>query len=133
LEDFDDTYRFLSRWEVATRQEKDETLVNSLNAQEKGSILRRRAISPEKLPKLKCFSNNFSNNLRSGFQNLRISPRKLFRKQIKNLSVDRQNSTSPLYRMNSSLKSEKPSIITSPILYFLPKITVSKAKLISRC
>lgn len=93
-----------------------------------------QAASPEKLPKVRNlnFPLSFSNNLNSSLHKTNKFKRKTFVQEKKNQSVCARDYKSPLYRMNSGIKPEKPNLFASPILYFLPKITISKAGLVKR-
>lgn len=93
-----------------------------------------KSVSPEKLPKLKSprVQLSFSNNLNTHLHKTKNFKRKTFVQERKNLSVCIREYKSPLYRMNSDIKTEKPNLFTSPILYFLPKIAISKAGLVKR-
>jgi hypothetical protein len=135
LDDSDELCPYLSGWEVnvSSVPRPYQSPKSSLSIQQNSSILKSRVISPEKLPKLTRVPLNQSSHLSNLITRDKTPMRKIIVRERRNLSLCRQNSKSPIYQMSSSLKQDNLSIAASPILYFLPKITVSKAKLLRRC
>ena len=135
LDDSEELCPYLSGWEVNLNSvpKPYQSPKSSLSIQQNSVMFKSRVISPEKLPKLARVPLNQSNHLSNLISRDKTPMRKIIQRERRNLSLCRQNSKSPIYRMSSSLKQDNLSLVVSPILYFLPKITVSKAKLLRRC
>ena len=135
MQDFEKSLYGVSAWGESVDQRLSPIPIKLKPVRKKIKVTSNpRSISPNKLPKIKSprVELTFSNNLNSHSHKTKIFKRKTFVQERKNLSICIREYKSPLYRMNSDIKPEKQNLFNSPILYFLPKIAISKAGLVKR-